>query len=166
MKALLVFLGLLLPWMGSVIHGEDKAGPVVDKPHVLMRTGDIQWGTMPPGLSSGAQMGVLLGDPAQAGSNFVVRLKMPDGYRVMPHRHGISESITVLKGTLLVGHGDTFDPSLMEELTVGSFWHMPQGMHHYVRAQGETIIQIHGVGPFDITYLNPADDPRKKDDKK
>jgi hypothetical protein len=65
-----------------------------------------------------------------------------------------------------VASGDRLDASPLEDLPVGSVWYMPGGMHHFVVAKGETIIQIHGVGPFDITYINPADDPRGKEEKK
>jgi quercetin dioxygenase-like cupin family protein len=121
----------------------------------------VQWGPPPQGLPAGMQAAVLLGDPGKA-EDFVLRAKMPDGYRVPPHWHSIDENITVLKGTLEVGNGDTIDESTMKDAPAGSFWHMPAHMHHFVVAKGETIIQIHGKGPFDITYINAADDPRHK----
>ena len=72
----------------------------------------------------------------------------------------------MLKGTLLVGTGDKLDKSKMEKMPTGSFVQMPKTMRHSVVANGETIIQVNGVGPFEISYVNPADDPRKKDTKK
>ena len=80
----------------------------------------------------------------------------------MPHWHPVDESVTVLKGTLMMGTGDKFDQAKGEELTAGSFTRMPKEMRHYAWTKGETILQIHGTGPFEITYVNPADDPRKK----
>jgi hypothetical protein len=62
----------------------------------------------------------------------------------------------------MVGMGDTWNDSSMTTLKAGDFAKMPKLMHHYASGKGETIIQIHGTGPFAITYLNPKDDPRKK----
>jgi len=69
----------------------------------------------------------------------------------------------VLKGTLLIGTGEKFDLGKTQELPAGSYMRMPKGMRHFAAAKGEAIIQIHGIGPFEITYVDPADDPRKKD---
>jgi hypothetical protein len=108
----------------------------------------------------------LLGDPGKAGAPYVLRAKLPDGYAVPPHWHPTDENITVLRGALLVGRGDRLDPAAAEELPAGSFCHMPKTMRHFAVAKGETVIQTHGIGPFEITYVNPADDPRKKEGKK
>jgi anti-sigma factor ChrR (cupin superfamily) len=97
---------------------------------------------------------------------YVVRAKLPDGYKLPPHWHSSDENVTVLKGTFLIGTGEKFDPSKTEKMPTGSFMRMPKTMRHFAVAKGETIIQLHGIGPFDINYVNPADDPRKKEDKK
>ena len=80
----------------------------------------------------------------------------------MPHYHPTDESITVLSGAFMAGMGDTWNDSSMATLKAGEFAKMPKLMHHYAGSKGETIIQIHGTGPFAITYVNPKDDPRKK----
>jgi quercetin dioxygenase-like cupin family protein len=92
----------------------------------------------------------------------VVRTKFPDGYTVPPHWHPTDEAVTVLGGTLLVAMGEKMDESAMKELAQGSFALMPRKSPHYAKAKGETTLQIHGIGPFEITYINPQDDPRKK----
>jgi len=97
---------------------------------------------------------------------YVARAKLPDGYKVPPHWHPADENVTVLQGTLLIGTGDKLDASHAEELPAGLFMQMPKTMHHFAIAKGETLIQLHGTEPFEIIYINPADDPRKKDDKK
>lgn len=134
--------------------------------HVMMTSNDVKWGPAPPSLPSGAQFAVIEGDPSKAGGSYVIRAKMPDGYKVPPHWHPVTENVTVLEGSLYVGMGDKFDESAGKELTAGSFASMPKGVRHYAWAKGETVIQVHGVGPFDITYVNPADDPRKKSGSK
>jgi quercetin dioxygenase-like cupin family protein len=165
-KKLLVILGLFSFLVGSVARGQDKAGHAGDTDHVVVRPDAIKWGPAPPGLPPDSQMGVLVGDPSKPGVPYVVRAKLPDGCKVPPHWHPSDENVTVLRGTFLVGKGEKLDPSKMEELPAGSFMRMPKTMRHFAMAKGETIIQLHGIGPFEINYVNPADDPRKKGDKK
>jgi hypothetical protein len=106
-------------------------------------------------------MAVLAGDPSKDGL-FIVRLKLPAGYKVMPHWHPTNEHVTVLKGTFALGMGDTADPSKAKSLTAGGFALMPAMMHHYGIAKTATTVEISGMGPFSLTYVNPADDPSKK----
>lgn len=166
MKKLLVILGLLAFFGGWMVHGQDKAGHAGDTKHVVVRPSAIKWGPAPRSLPPGSQMVVLVGDPSKPDMPYVLRAKLPDGYKVPPHWHPTDENVTVLQGTLLIGKGEKLDPSKMEELPAGSFGHMPKTMRHYAMAKGDTIIQVHGIGPFDINYVNPADDPRKNADKK
>jgi quercetin dioxygenase-like cupin family protein len=161
-KKFLAVLAFLAFFVGSVARGQDKAGHADDMDHVAVRPDAIKWGPAPPGLPPGAQMGILVGDPRKPGVAYVTRAKLPDGYKIPPHWHPSDENVTVLKGVFLIGKGDTFDPSTMEELPAGSYMRMPKTMRHFGMAKGETIIQLHGVGPFEINYVNPADDPRKK----
>ncbi len=133
-----------------------------DAKHFTFTPDTVKWGPAPPSLPSGAQLAVLEGNPAKAGMTYVIRAKMPDGYKVAPHWHPVDENVTVLKGTLLIGSGEKFDADAAKELPAGSFSHMPKKMRHFASAKGETIIQVHGIGPFEINYVNPDDDPRKK----
>jgi anti-sigma factor ChrR (cupin superfamily) len=137
------------------------AKPAMAK-HVAIAPSDIKWGPAPATLPAGAQMAVLDGDPGKAGVPFVIRAKFPDGYRVAPHWHPTDENVAVLSGTFLVGVGDKFDEKSMTTLAAGGYAHMPKTMHHYASAKGETVIQVHGLGPFVVNYVNPADDPSKK----
>ena len=127
----------------------------------MLNAADIKWGPAPPAFQPGAQFAVLEGDPSKAGP-FVVRLKMPDGYKVMPHWHPTDEHVTVVSGTLNAGMGDKWDDASMKTFTAGAFATMPRKTAHYVTAKGETIVQVHATGPFELVYVNPKDDPRKK----
>jgi len=120
---------------------------------------ETQWGPVPPALPAGAQIAVLQGNPFAAGV-YTLRLKMPNGYTVPPHFHPTDEMVTVISGNLQVGMGDAIDQKAMMKLNAGGFVTAPAQMHHYVIANGETIVQVHGMGPFAITYVNPQDDPR------
>lgn len=124
--------------------------------------GEIQWGPAPPVLQPGAQMAVLEGDPSAASGDFTVRMKMPDGYKIAPHWHPRRENVTVISGILKVGMGDQFDESKMATYPAGSFAYVDPQMHHYAMASGETVVQIHGMSPLQVNYVNPDDDPSKK----
>jgi quercetin dioxygenase-like cupin family protein len=86
---------------------------------------------------------------------------MPEGYRVAPHWHPTDEKIVVLQGTFWMGLGDKFDAAAGHELPAGSYAVMPTGVRHYALAKGETVVQVSGMGPFRMNYINPADDPSK-----
>ncbi len=121
---------------------------------------DVQWGPAPDALPAGAQLAVMSGNPMAKG-DYTVRLKLPANYQIPPHFHPTLENVTVLNGTFHVGMGDTFNKEGALALQTGGFGSMPAKMHHFAWADGETIIQIHGMGPFAITYVNPQDDPRR-----
>jgi quercetin dioxygenase-like cupin family protein len=104
-------------------------------------------------------MAVLAGDPAKPGALFTIRARVPDGYSVPPHTHPTEEQLTVIRGTMLLGMGSTFDATKLRELPAGSFARLPTGQPHFNLYKGETIIQLHGIGPYDVIYVSPADDP-------
>ena len=159
MKPTLVAAAAVAIWTGAPAGGEERHGS--DKGHVLVRPDDLKWGPGPPGLPAGAKVAVLAGDPGKDGP-YVLRAKLPDGYKVPPHWHPTDENVTVIKGTLMVGKGEKFSAGASEALPAGSFARMPTGMRHFAWTKGDTILQVHGVGPFEIIYVNAADDPRKK----
>lgn len=133
-----------------------KAAPVVMNPK------DVQYGAAPPILASGIQLGVVEGTPPFTDpKSYVFRLKMPDGAKIMPHHHNSTERVVVISGTLRFGSGDKWDDKTMTELKAGAAGHIPKGDKHYVQAKGETVVQIQGVGPFDLHYADPNDDPSK-----
>lgn len=129
--------------------------------HVLFPPEQISFKPGPASLPPGAQVAVLEGDPTKAGF-FAMRLKFPDGYRVPPHWHPGVERVTVVAGTLHLGRGDTFDPAATQALPAGSYSSMQPGMRHFAWVKGETVLQLSTQGPWDIVYVNPADDPRKQ----
>lgn len=138
------------------------AHPAMKMPdHGLTTPGDIKWGPAPPVFQAGAQMAVLSGNPGSAGA-YTVRLKMPDGYRIMPHWHPTTENVTVISGTFHLGTGPKFDQAKGSEMPAGSFGFVGPHMQHYAWATGETVVQVHGMGPFKLVYVNPADDPRPR----
>jgi quercetin dioxygenase-like cupin family protein len=128
--------------------------------HVMVSPADLKWAAM-PNFPCNAQMAVIEG-PMNEGKPFVFRLKFPADCKVPPHYHPAIEHVTVISGTLNMGTGDAIDPAKSTPLPAGAVAIMPTQVHHYGWTTQETIIQIHGVGPWGITYVNPADDPAKK----
>ena len=120
----------------------------------------IKWGGVPPVLPKGGQMAGMSGDPGKPGT-FTVRLKMPAGYRIPPHRHPHSERVTVISGELRFGTGDRIDDNAASRLGAGGFVDLPANQTHYAFSTVDTVIQIAGEGPFGIVYPNPNDDPSK-----
>jgi uncharacterized RmlC-like cupin family protein len=127
-----------------------------------MRWGDpILPGSPKPAFEPGAKVAVLQGMPGKSGP-VVVRLKFPANFTVAPHWHSTDEVITVLSGTLHAGMGDKLDRDHSLAFATGAFVVMPAKHHHFAWTQEETIVEIHADNPFDIVYINPADDPRKR----
>jgi hypothetical protein len=160
---------LVLSGAAALAAADAKAGaaksskaPAAKAPdHVAMAPDDMKWGDGPPSLPPGAKLAVLEGDPGKAGQPFTVRLRVPDGYKVSPHWHPTTEHVTVISGTVHFGMGDKFDDSKGTTLAAGSFGYMAPRTHHYAWFTGASEIQVSGIGPFAVHYINPADDPRK-----
>jgi quercetin dioxygenase-like cupin family protein len=135
--------------------------PATAGAHHMVAAKTINWQPAPPSMPPGPKIAVLHGDPAKDGY-FVMRLKAPDGFKVPPHYHPSDENLTVLQGTFMIGTGDKADPAGLKPLGTGDYMFMPKEARHYGTMKGETILQISGMGPFAITYVNPDDDPRNK----
>jgi quercetin dioxygenase-like cupin family protein len=137
-----------------------SAALAADMPAVTSAN-EVKWGPAPPSLPPGAQLAVMSGDPASKG--FVsLRAKLPAGYVIRPHFHPTDEHVTVLSGTLSVGMGDTLDAATAKHVGPGGYFIAAAQMHHYAVAKTAVVIQVDLEGPFDITYVNPADAPRNK----
>jgi len=162
MKSTFIIAATVLSAGIASAQQQPNAAGSADKPHAIVAVpGAIEWGPAPALLPAGARLAVLEGDPSKPGP-FTMRLSMPDGYRIPPHFHPVDEHVTVIKGTFLVGMGETFDASKATELPTGTFAALAPGVRHFALTKGETIVQLHGVGPWSLTYVNPADDPRNR----
>jgi hypothetical protein len=120
----------------------------------------LKWGPAPDVFPAGAKMAVVSGDPSKA-AMFSIELAMPDGYKIPPHFHPTDESVEVKSGTFQFAMGDTFDTAQLETMPPGGKGTIPANMHHYASAKGATVVQVSAMGPFAMTYVNPADDPRQ-----
>src|SRR5262245_47178823 len=151
-----VFTALLLAAVPAAALAMDQ---------IAVQPSTLKWGPAPPGLPPGATFSVLAGDPGKD-APYVVRAKLPAGYKIAPHTHPTDENVTVLSGNFHIAMGDKFDPKKGETVRAGGFFNAQKGMQHYGWTTTPTIIQIHGMGPFAINYVNPADDPRNKTSEK
>lgn len=109
----------------------------------------------------GVKYAVYDGDPT-LNSIYTMRLRFPDGYKIPPHFHPRIERITVISGTLNVGSGDVFNQNATVAVPAGGFIAMGADMHYYCWTRGDTIIQLTGIGPWEIRYVNPKDVPALK----
>jgi anti-sigma factor ChrR (cupin superfamily) len=156
-------IGVLLVSLASAGSAHNQTTqPVPAAGHPIVRADDVVWKPLRPG----AEIAVVSGDPAQPGAPFVMRFRYHGVVRVPPHWHPTDEHITVLSGTFMVGMGERFEESSATELPAGAYAFVHRKMAHYAWSKGDTVVQIHGIGPFTINYVNPADDPNKPPGKK
>ena len=148
LRLTLLLLSLAIAVPAAFAH--DAGAPVNDS--------DLKWGPAPAVFPKGAEVAVISGNPFAAGL-YVLRLKMPGGYKIAAHNHPTSEYVTVISGTFHLGMGDKLDEAKSVTLTAGGFAEAHAKMNHFAWTSAPTIVQVHGEGPFAITYVNPADDP-------
>jgi len=142
--------------LGSVllavaVHSQDKKESAATPK--VMHYGDLKWTP----IVKGCDLASVSGDPNAEGAPFVVRLRCADGAKIPAHWHPTDENVTVLKGTFLAGMGETFDETKMITMNVGNFVTMPKEMRHFAMSKGETIVQVHGAGPFKVNWVNPSE---------
>lgn len=158
-RAVSVTTAMLMLTIGAMALAQ--RGATAQSAHVMATPGDLKWADAPPSLPPGAKAAILEGDPAKPGL-FTMRLQLPANYRIPAHWHPADEHVTVMSGTLTMGMGDKLDETKGTPLAAGSFALMPSKTNHFAFAKAATVIQLHGMGPWGITYVNAADDPRKK----
>lgn len=128
--------------------------------HATVQPDALKWGA-PAVYAPGAQLAVIKGDPSKEGQ-YVVRLKVPAGFKIEAHTHPNDENVTVLSGTFNIGTGEKLDQTKGMLVKAGGYSFVAKGMAHYAWFTEDTVLQLHGIGPQGVTYINPADDPRKK----
>ena len=157
----LIFIASMLLALSGTALAQDQIERMTADKMQSFRADEVNWqpeAILPPG----AESVVLVGDPTKAGV-FIAWLKFPADYPIPAHTHPFTEVITVLKGQLGNGMGENFDKANGEVLNVGDSFVLPAGHAHYVwTTDEETIVELITTGPWDITYINPEDDPRNQ----
>jgi quercetin dioxygenase-like cupin family protein len=141
------------------------APAVAQSAHVVVPPDKVQWGPAPPVLPAGAEIAVLEGDPGAKGP-VTLRLRFPANYDIPAHWHSMDERVTVLSGSFHIGMGDKLDRGAGQRLQPGGFVSLPANMRHFAWSTSPTVVQINLEGPFDIFYVNPADNPATRQSKK
>src|ERR1700676_414685 len=145
-------LAATLAIAGAVrVYSQDKKD--TGDAHKIVHFGDLKWTP----IIKGCDVASVDGDMNADGTPFVLRLRCADGSKIPAHWHPTDENVTVLKGTFLVGMGETFDEAKMQTMNVGNFVSMPKEMRHYAMSKGETIVQVQGAGPFKVNWVNPSE---------
>jgi hypothetical protein len=156
---------LLCSALGAALLASTAAWTADTPGQIYMNASEVKWGAAPPVFPKGAKMAVLEGDPGKEGP-FVARLMMPANYRIPPHWHSKDEDLTIVSGTFYLAEGDKLETKHAHAMKVGGFHHLPAKTHHFAFSKGPAVVQINGQGPFDITYIDPSDDPSKAAAKK
>jgi len=140
------------------------AKPAASKPparHAIVTPDHLAWKPLIPGV----EMAVVSGDPDKKGGLYVIRIRSKGEVRVPPHWHPTEEHITVLEGSFLVAHGDTYDASKLIELKPGAHAIVPATMPHFGLHRTGNMIEVYGEAPFVVNFVNPADDPKRAKNK-
>lgn len=153
MNRLLLVCVLLTLAAGPLRAADEMPSMTVITPETL------QWQDAPAAVPRGAKIAVLRGDPGKEGL-FIIRLKAPANYTIPPHWHPAAENVSVLSGKLYLSMGEVLDKSKGRAIPAGGFAMMPPMMRHAAWTEGETEIQITALGPWQLYYVNPKDDPR------
>jgi hypothetical protein len=159
MRVMILFvLGLF--W-NNLYGQQHSSGAKHDAAHILLNEKDLKWVDGPESLPKGVKAAVLEGNPANAGP-FTIRLIIPPNYEIKPHWHPAIEHVSVLQGSFYMGNGENFNKEDATKLSPGGFATMPAKFVHFAYSIEGATIQLHGVGPWGITYVKASDDPRKK----
>ena len=148
-----------------------KSAAPVAAHNMVVEPGSEQWGDIPaaamvgtPSVDMGGtlKVAVIQGDPMAAGRTYTLRLSCTDGVKIAPHWHPTTENVTVIKGAAAVGMGSKWDDAAMKAVPVGGFFTAAPQMRHFAQCKGESILQVHGVGPFVINFVAPDEAPPAK----
>ena len=137
--------------LGTAVYSQEKKEGA--EAHKIVRFGDLKWTP----IIKGCDLAPVSGDPNAEGAPFVLRLRCADGAKIPAHWHPTDENVTVLKGAFLVGMGERFDESKLQTMNAGNFIALPKEMRHFGMCKGETIVQVHGAGPFKVNWVNPSE---------
>ena len=159
----LMFLALpLLLVAGPAVQAKKTAAAA---PAKKTAPADLKWMDGPPGLPAGATFAVVSGDPSKKGM-FTIQVRMPANYAVRPHWHPTDENVTLVSGKAAYGMGDQLDRAAGQAINPGDKVLMKAKGHHWLFTGDGAEVKVTAMGPFMITYVDPADDPRKVAPKK
>lgn len=141
--------------------GGFMAAPAWSAEYTAVMPPNIKWADA-PSIGPGAKSAVIDGDPKSSGP-FVMRIKVPPKTNIKVHTHPANENVTILSGTLYFAPGDKFDAKKATAFGPGSYFSIAAGKPMFAYSTDkEVVIQLHGIGPWGISYVDPKDAPAKK----
>jgi hypothetical protein len=176
-SVLLALLALLLPSIIAAQTKEPAKAPAkataaaAKQAPTVVEPGTETWGDVPaaalvgtPSVDMGGtlRVAIIQGDPMTAGRTYTIRLSCTDGLKVAPHWHPTTENVTVIKGEAAVGMGSKWDDAVMKVVPTGGFFSAGPKMTHFAQCKGDTILQVHGVGPFVVNFVGSEEVPAAK----
>ncbi len=158
MRVRILALSVAIVLMPGFTLAQD-AKPAAKEPaarHAVVTPDQLVWKPLIPGVESA----VVSGDPDKKGSVYVIRIRSKGDAKVPSHWHVTDEYVTVLAGSFLVAHGDTYDAAKLIELKAGAHSVMPATMPHFGLHKAGNVIEVYGEGPFVVNFVNPQDAPK------
>jgi oxalate decarboxylase/phosphoglucose isomerase-like protein (cupin superfamily) len=172
---LLTLLALLTSTAGAQTKAPAKTRAAVgNQSSMLVEPGSEKWGEVPaaalvgtPSVEMGGtlRLAVIQGDPTKAGRTYTLRLSCTDGLKIAPHWHPTTENVTVVKGAAAVGMGSKWDDAALKDVSLGGFFSAGPQMRHFAQCKGDTILQVHGIGPFVVNFVSPDENEQPKKTK-
>jgi len=141
--------GLLAITIAS--HSQEKSAEAPS--HKIIHSGDLKWTP----IIKGCDLAAVDGDPNAEGTPFVIRLRCTEGSKIPAHWHPTDENVTVVKGTFQVGKGEKVDDTKLQTMNVGNFISLPKEMRHFAMSKTDSIVQVHGAGPFKVNWVDPTE---------
>lgn len=171
-KPLLLSLLALIVWTGARTGERAQTRSANAKQSAMVvEPGSEKWGEVPaaalvgtPSVEMGGtlRLAVLQGDPSKAGRTYTLRLSCTDGLKIAPHWHPMMENVTVVKGAAAVGMGSKWDDAALKDVPSGGFFSVGPQMRHFAQCKGNTILQVHGIGPFVVNFVSANESERPK----
>ncbi len=153
LRSILVGVTLAFVSLAAISLAGQAKKEAASPAHGIVHAGDLHWTP----IMKGCELASVAGDSSVEGAPFVLRIRCADGTKVPAHWHPTDENLTVLKGLFLVGMGDAYDEAKLSPMNVGNFAIVPKEMRHFALCKGETTVQVHGMGPFKVNWVNPAE---------
>ena len=150
---------LILTWVafiaGALLLTAGNFADHTEEDHRSVTDRDLVWRDyQPPGFGPGLQIAVVHGDPSVPDKPYTIRASFVDGYIIPAHYHPRAENLTVISGTFMLAMGTDHDDSKLVGYRPGDFLYIPGGHVHYGKARGPTVIQLHGIGPFETIVVD------------
>lgn len=157
LRVLVVFVSLV--GVGARLHDEGSMAMAGRAAFKSILAEDLEWKPF-PAFPPSVRLAVVVGKPDEQ-APYTLRVKVPNGVKLMPHRHPEDRVYTVISGVFYIGLGDDFDPARLQAYSPGSVIVLPGNTSHFHWARsGEYVTQVSAIGPLGIDYVKPDDDPR------